>query len=115
MQLHPENTERPWGMFRLFTQNTPATIKIISVKKGGVLSLQYHNHREEFWHIVSGTPIVEIGDTKTTAHKGDEFTIQRKQTHRISAPTDDVEFLEISLGEFDEGDIFRISDAYGRA
>ena len=115
MQLHPENDQRPWGMFRLFVKNTPSTVKFIAINNGGILSLQYHQKRDEFWRILSGHPKVEIDGVVTIAQKGDEFTIPATKPHRISAPTDDVEFIEIATGEFfDEEDIVRIEDSYGR-
>ncbi len=38
--------ERPWGVFRKFTDNKPSTVKIITVKPNEELSLQSHNKRE---------------------------------------------------------------------
>jgi hypothetical protein len=34
--------------------------------------------------------------------------------HTIGAPENDVEFMEIALGHFDENDIVRIKDRYNR-
>ncbi len=107
--------ERPWGRFRQFTENEETTVKTIFIKKGESLSLQYHNHRSEFWCILSGTPDVTIGDTVTHAKAGDEFEVSVKTNHRIGAVNDDVEFLEISSGNFDENDIVRLEDNYGRS
>ncbi len=107
--------ERPWGRFRQFTENEVTTVKTIFIKKGESLSLQYHNHRSEFWRILSGTPDVTIGDTVTRAKAGDEFEIPVKVNHRIHAIDTDAEFLEISSGNFDENDIVRLEDNYGRA
>lgn len=115
--MNPENffTEnRPWGTFRQFIQNTPVTVKIITVKKGEAFSLQYHHKRVEFWKILSGTPQVTIGDTTVLAKKDDEFLIPITMQHRVSALENDVEFLEIAAGGFDENDIVRIEDKYGR-
>ncbi len=107
--------ERPWGGFEQFIHNIPSTIKIISVKKGEAFSLQYHNKRTEFWKIISGTPKVTIGESTVSAKEGDEFEIPPKTKHRVRSIDVDTKFLEISLGEFDEGDIIRIEDKYGRA
>lgn len=107
--------ERPWGNFRQFTHNTPSTVKIIFVKKGEAFSLQYHNHRTEFWKILSGNPEVTVGESITKAQKGDEFKIPPKTKHRVRSTDTDTEFLEIAYGNFDESDIIRIEDKYGRA
>lgn len=113
--LNPFTEERPWGFFREFTENDKGTVKIIFVRKGEAFSLQSHEHREEFWRVLSGNPDIMVGDKTKRARKGDEFDIQPKTDHRISAPIDDVEVLEISRGEFGEDDIVRIEDKYGRA
>ncbi|MEI6843455.1 MAG: phosphomannose isomerase type II C-terminal cupin domain [bacterium] len=104
----------PWGTEDLFVLNTPVTVKFLYVKKGEAPSLQYHHHREEFWRVVSGNPELTIGAEKAVAHPGEEFNIPKETQHRISATTDDVVVLEISTGEFDEADIIRLEDKYGR-
>ena len=106
--------ERPWGSFRQFTHNSLSTVKIIFVKKDEAFSLQYHNNRTEFWKILSGTPEITIGESVVHAQKGDEFEIPPKTNHRAHAVGTDTEFLEISYGNFDENDIIRIEDKYGR-
>lgn len=105
---------RPWGTFERFTHNEPSTVKLLYIKKGESLSLQYHNHRDEFWKIVVGNPDVTLDDKIIHAHVGDEFTSPAKTHHRISAPVDDVVFLEIATGDFDEEDIVHLEDKYNR-
>lgn len=114
-RLNPFTEDRPWGFFREFTENDKGTVKIIFVRKGEVFSLQRHEERGEFWRVLSGSPDITVGDETIRAQKGDEFDIQPKINHRISAPLGDVEVLEISRGQFDENDITRIEDKYGRA
>ena len=111
----PFTEKRPWGEFRQLTDIEPVTVKIVTVKRGEILSLQYHNKRSEFWRILKGTPEVVIGKTSVRATSGDEFTVPLGVSHRVSAVDDDVEFLEISRGDFDEKDIVRIEDKYGRS
>lgn len=107
--------KRPWGNFRQFTHNSLSTVKIIFVKKDEAFSLQYHNYRTEFWKIISGTPEVTIGESIIQAKKGDEFEIPPKTNHRVHSVGSDTEILEIAFGNFDESDIIRIEDKYGRA
>lgn len=114
-RLKPFTENRPWGGFREFIKNEPVTVKIIFVNKGEALSLQRHTKRSEFWKVLSGNPGITMGEDYVVALPGDEFEIQAEVNHRISAPTDNVEVLEISRGEFDENDITRIEDKYGRA
>ena len=110
--MYKEN--RPWGYFERFTKDTPSTVKIITVKKGESLSLQYHKHRQEFWRILKGSPQVMVGNKEEEGGPGDNFFVEKEVKHRISAPVDEVVFLEISFGYFDEEDIVRLEDNYGR-
>lgn len=107
--------KKPWGQFDQFTHNEISTVKILSVNMGGSLSLQDHGHRTEFWRIISGHPLVTVGETKKNANPGDEFTIEKLQSHQLEAMTDNVQVLEIAFGDFDEEDIVRLEDKYGRA
>lgn len=112
--MDPATTKRPWGSFTRFTNNEPSTVKILHINKGEEFSLQYHTHRQEFWKILKGNPEVVIGEETKHPKEGDEFVIQPNTNHRINAPVDDVLVLEISRGHFDEDDIVRIEDKYGR-
>ena len=107
--------KKPWGQFEQFTHNETTTVKIIFVNKKEAFSLQYHNNRTEFWHILLGHPIVIIGEKTLLANPGDEFIIKNNQLHRLEAQNDDVQVLEITYGDFDEDDIIRTEDKYGRA
>lgn len=113
-ELKPFTEERPWGGFREFTLNATSTVKILFVKKGEEFSLQKHHHRSEFWRVLKGTADITIGDKIINAKPGDEFEIIPETNHRISASNEDVEVLEIARGNFDENDIVRIEDKYGR-
>lgn len=107
--------KKPWGQFDQFTHNELSTVKVISINPDNLLSLQYHKNRSEFWRILSGHPLVTIGEKSTIAKPGDEFTVAKMEKHRLEAKDDAVQILEISSGDFDENDIIRIEDKYGRA
>ena len=110
-----EKDERPWGSYERFTLNEPSTVKIITVKPGEEFSLQTHEHRDEFWHVIAGSGTLRIGDEAREARAGDEFMIARGTEHRALGGPNGLLFLEISFGNFDEHDIERIEDKYGRA
>ncbi len=112
--LGPSDTERPWGEFRQFTENAPSTIKILKIKPNEEFSLQSHTNRDEFWRIIKGGGTIFI-DTKEYEAKEDyEFRVPRGSKHRIKASEEGMQVLEISTGDFDEGDITRFEDKYGR-
>lgn len=106
--------QRPWGWFEQFNQNSPCSVKLIYVKPKSRLSLQYHNLRREFWKVIAGPVTVEIGGKKFTGKEGDEFEIPVKTNHRLAALEKDALVLEISYGRFDEDDIVRVEDDFGR-
>ena len=106
--------ERPWGSFERFTLNEPSTVKIITVNSGEAFSLQKHRDRDEWWRILSGNGKAVVGGTKKDIKVGDEYFLPRGTEHRIEAGDSAVVFLEISFGVFDENDIVRIDDRYGR-
>ena len=112
--IHKEDEVRPWGKFEVFAKNEQVTVKIVTVNQGEKFSLQYHTHRNEFWRILSGNPLVTIADKTIQAKKGDEFMVTAGMYHRVEAQGDTVEFLEIGFGVFDEKDIVRTEDKYGR-
>ena len=110
----PYHEDRPWGSFERFTLNEPSTVKVITVKTGEAFSLQKHKNRDEWWKIIVGDGTATIGDEKHDIHVGDEYFVPQGTEHQIEAGKTAVVFLEISFGDFDESDITRINDRYGR-
>lgn len=111
---HYAKEDRPWGRFERFTNNEPTTVKIITVNPEEQFSLQKHSKRSEFWKIIEGDGIVTIDNVESEANVGDEFLIDVNSSHRAKAGPDGMKFLEIAFGLFDEDDIERLEDDYGR-
>jgi len=106
--------KRPWGGFERFTLNKISTVKILTINPKQQFSLQSHKNRSEFWKFLDNPAKVTLGNKIIRAKKEDEFIIPKKTKHRIQAFSKPVRVLEISLGKFDEKDITRIEDVYGR-
>ena len=106
--------EKPWGKFEQFCFNEKVTVKIITVQPNSKLSLQYHNHRDEFWRILEGNGQIILKEELVNVKVGDEFFIPRKVKHRIIAGDNSLSVLEISFGGFNEKDIVRLEDEYNR-
>ncbi|NCO80218.1 mannose-6-phosphate isomerase [bacterium] len=109
---------RPWGGFIKFIDNKPCTVKILQIKKGESLSLQFHKLRREFWYLISGKIKVTIGkDLKSLKKKilkeGEYTFVPRKFLHQIEGIKNS-KVLEISTGKVKENDEIRIEDKYGR-
>jgi mannose-6-phosphate isomerase len=106
---------RPWGSFRQYTCDEPTTVKLIHVEAGQSLSLQRHQDRDELWVVLHAGLVVEVDGERHVAAAGDEFFIPRGTVHRVCAEARGGRFLEVAFGRFDEADIERLDDRYGRA
>ncbi len=107
--------EKPWGYFEQYTHNLPSTVKIITVSPGGTLSRQYHEKRDELWVVLDPGARVELDEEVLYPEVEEKLFIPRETVHRLSAGNKGpVRILEISFGEFDEDDIVRLEDVYGR-
>lgn len=108
---------RPWGSYQSLDNGDRYQVKRIVVKKGGRLSLQYHNHRAEHWIVVRGTAKVTIGDALTTLHENQSVYIPIGTPHRLENPGKiDLELIEVQTGSYlGEDDIVRIEDDYRRS
>ncbi|MDR2697350.1 MAG: phosphomannose isomerase type II C-terminal cupin domain [Holophagales bacterium] len=111
------HVEKPWGSFDQYALNTPCTVKIITCEPGESLSLQKHAHRDEIWVALDDGVVVDLDDKTIYPLKGQEIWLQRGSVHRLRCEVSTgqpVRVLEISLGDFDENDIERLEDSYGR-
>ncbi len=112
---HYHREERPWGSFEQFTHNEQTTVKRIVVKAGEAFSLQKHTKRSEFYYVFAGEGFITVGTDRREVRAGDSFFIPAGELHRAEATDDsDLTFLEIAFGDFDESDITRLEDKYGR-
>ena len=109
--------QRPWGYYKTTVLNDYFQAKIISVKPGGQLSLQSHNHREEHWIVVYGNGTVQLDKSEKAVSCGSTIFIPLGCKHRLTN-TDEKESLiitEVQIGDyFGEDDIIRYEDVYGR-
>ena len=109
------HVDKPWGSFDQFVLNTPCTVKILTCLPGQKLSLQRHRQRNELWVALDAGVVVELDGHILTPDKGAEIWLPVGSTHRMScAGNSPVRVLEMSLGHFDENDIERLEDVYGR-
>ena len=108
---------RPWGIYKTTTLQDAYQSKVLQVRPGGLLSLQYHNHREEYWTVASGTGVAQVGESRFILHPGSHVVIPKGCTHRLHNTSADewLVVIEVQVGDyFGEDDIVRIEDVYGR-
>ena len=106
--------KKPWGREEIFAVNDKASVKIININKGKRLSLQRHKYRDEFLRVIEGIALITLGNKTRKYSKNKEVFVKRGTLHRIKALSEKLKVLEISFGKFDEKDIERIEDDFGR-
>jgi len=110
--------ERPWGSFEVLKDEEDYKVKVLTINKKSSLSKQYHEKRDEQWTVVAGAGIVEIDGAEMLCNVGDTFFVPKGAIHRIrnGGLARDLVIIEVQTGEsFDEEDIVRLEDKYGRA
>jgi len=110
-----EEDVRPWGKFRSYPCKQAKSIKIITVKPGSALSLQYHHKRSEFWVVLDSGLEITLGGRTWKPKKGEEIFIPKKIPHRLRCISKEpARVMEIWIGQSEEEDIVRVQDDYGR-
>jgi mannose-6-phosphate isomerase len=111
----PYRVPKPWGYELIWAQGDKYVGKILHIEPGHVLSLQYHNKKDESIYVLSGEIILRIQQGETIIerpmHAGEAFHIPPKQIHQFEAVVV-TDLLEASTPELD--DVVRLKDRYGR-
>lgn len=108
--------DKPWGHEEIFAQTDRYVGKILVIKAGEALSLQYHERKEETLRVLDGTVQFVAGDNADELENhvleaGAVFHVAPRCLHRMVAVTD-CSLLEVSTPEID--DVVRLDDRYGR-
>jgi len=107
---------RPWGYFKVLSDEQSHKVKRIVIYPGKRLSLQLHRQRSEHWYILNGEARITLNDRTLKVHEGQAVDIQQEELHRIeNTGSNDLIFIEIQRGDyFGEDDIERVEDDFGR-
>jgi mannose-1-phosphate guanylyltransferase/mannose-6-phosphate isomerase len=107
---------RPWGSYDSIDNGERFQVKRLSVKPGGVLSLQMHHHRAEHWIVVQGTARITCDDKTFLLSENESTYIPIGSKHRIENPGKvALHIVEVQSGSYlGEDDIVRFEDNYGR-
>ncbi len=113
----PKRVEKPWGHELWWAQTERYVGKLLHVKAGNQLSLQYHERKDETIHLWSGELVLVLGEAggalvEHRMSRGDSFHVRPGTVHRMRAVTD-CDVLEVSTPEVE--DVVRVQDDYGRA
>jgi len=110
--------EKPWGREELFAETTRYVGKILTVRAGHALSLQYHRAKDETMRVLAGTCELHLA-RQAGSNQLDVFVLGPGEArhiapgvrHRLVAVTD-VTLVEVSTPEIT--DVVRLEDRYGR-
>lgn len=113
---HHLTVHRPWGSYTVLEDADDCKVKRLTVKPGGILSLQKHSRRSEHWTVVHGTAKVRVGDREFLLERNQSTYIPTETVHRLENHTEqDIHLIEVQCGDyFGEDDIVRLEDVYGR-
>jgi mannose-6-phosphate isomerase len=112
-----KRVEKPWGYELIYAATDRYCGKLIFIRAGEQLSLQFHKEKDETIYVHAGRVQFEIGDPgkpidTEVVGPGRAFHLAPGTVHRIRALEDTV-ILEASTPEID--DVVRLEDRYGRA
>jgi mannose-6-phosphate isomerase-like protein (cupin superfamily) len=112
-----KKVEKPWGHELIWALTDVYCGKVLFVKAGHSLSLQFHKEKDESWLVQSGRAKLELGEAGESVLKeeviaaGAAFHYAPGTVHRVTA-IEDTTILEVSTPQID--DVVRLEDAYGR-
>jgi mannose-6-phosphate isomerase len=111
-----QSDTRPWGCWTVLHEGGGFKVKLIEVRSGHRLSLQYHHKRSEVWVGVAGRASATINGHTFDLVAQQTAIIPRLAVHRLGNPgKETVLIIEIQQGEYlGEDDIVRLEDDYQR-
>jgi|TARA_B100000900_G_C20049392_1_gene501311 mannose-6-phosphate isomerase-like protein (cupin superfamily) len=111
---------KPWGHENIWALTEKYVGKILYIKKGNRLSLQFHQVKEETIMVLEGKMelVLEEGsrreERRIIMNPGDTYHISPLTVHRFCASQDtDVKLIEVSTSEIH--DVVRLQDDHGRS
>jgi mannose-1-phosphate guanylyltransferase/mannose-6-phosphate isomerase len=106
---------RPWGSTDSIDDGERFQVKRLSLKPGGIMSLQMHHHRAEHWIVVQGTARVTCGEKTFLLSENESTYVPIGAAHRIENPGKvALHIVEVRSGTYlGEDDIVRYEDHYG--
>jgi mannose-6-phosphate isomerase len=109
--------EKPWGYELIWALTDDYCGKVLFVRAGESLSLQFHREKDESWYVQSGRAELEVGAVgeamlhREVLQAGAALHFPPGTVHRVKA-LEDTTILEVSTPQIE--DVVRLEDAYGR-
>jgi mannose-6-phosphate isomerase len=115
--FEPRKVEKPWGHELIWAETEHYVGKVLFLKAGESLSLQFHREKDESWRVHDGRAKLELGSAgdpmlnEEVIAPGMCFRFRPGTVHRVTA-LEDTTILEVSTPRLD--DVVRLEDRYGR-
>jgi mannose-6-phosphate isomerase len=115
--FEPRKVEKPWGHELIWAEADRYVGKVLFVKAGESISLQFHREKDESWLVHEGRAKLELGSggdallDQEVVKAGACFRFRPGTVHRVTA-IEDTTIIEVSTPELD--DVVRLEDRYGR-
>jgi mannose-6-phosphate isomerase len=116
--FEPRRVEKPWGYELVWALTDTYCGKLLFVRAGHSLSLQFHRDKDEAWLVQDGRARIELGEVgdsvlnEEIVGPGAAFHYAPGTVHRVTAIADTT-ILEVSTPHLE--DVVRLEDEYGRA
>jgi mannose-6-phosphate isomerase-like protein (cupin superfamily) len=116
--FEPRRVDKPWGYELIWAATDAYAGKLLFVKAGESLSLQFHREKDESWLVQAGRAKLELGSAgdpvlnQEVIGPGASFRFRPGTVHRLTA-LEDTTILEVSTAQLE--DVVRLEDRYGRA
>jgi mannose-6-phosphate isomerase len=113
----PRQVDKPWGHELWFAHTDRYAGKLLHIKAGHRLSVQYHEEKDETSYLLSGRLLLSQGENvdrleTSEIEAGAAWRNRPGVVHTIEALADSV-VIEASTPEVD--DVVRLADRYGRS
>jgi len=114
--VSPRKVDKPWGWELVWAEADAYVGKLLFVREGESLSLQYHEIKDESWLVQEGRARLELGEVggdldAIEISPGSAFRFRPGTVHRVTA-LEDTLVIEVSTPFLD--DVVRLEDRYGR-
>jgi mannose-6-phosphate isomerase-like protein (cupin superfamily) len=116
LRVEVKRVDKPWGHELIWANTDRYVGKVLHIKAGESLSLQYHERKDETIHVLRGQMVFRVGSEgeelrEVKLDEGMSFRVRPGTRHRMEAISD-CDLLEASTPELD--DVVRLEDRYGR-
>ena len=115
-ETSPRKVEKPCGWELVWAEAEDYVGKLLFVRAGESLSLQYHEVKDESWLVQEGRAQLELGEVGGELDSfeigpGDAYRFKPGTVHRVTA-IEDTLVVEVSTNHLT--DVVRLEDRYGR-